>query len=598
LAQVTRRRGSTICDFALCRVYGEAMSDPISRSAEAQNIMRHLLHEMRTPLGQIIGYGEMLEEEMADRGLAELAGDTQRIQAAAHKLLRLLEHVFQTGPEVATYMARSSAAETEATAAVGSGSSSGAAAGRLLLVDDDAENRGLLLRRLTKAGYAVTAVGDGANALRQVESGDFELVLLDVLMPGLSGIEVLASIRRTRSASDLPVIMVTALGGSEDTVAALRGGANDYVSKPFDMTVVLARVENQLALKRSTAEIQALARQLEIRNGFIRRAFGRYISDEVVDDLLERPEGLELRGEKRRVTILVCDLRGFSTLTESLEPAQVVLLLNGFLGRMAEIVQSHGGTVDEFLGDAVLAFFGAPASRGADAEHAVAAAVAMQLAMEEVNRANRESGLPEVEMGIGIATGDVIVGNVGSERRTKYTAVGSSVNLASRIESFTLGGDILICDATFAATQKIVRADPPRAVHPKGLDAPIFVRRVRGVGGTHDLDLPDVDAEWKILANEVPVRFELLEGKQVSGGARRGSFCALSQSGARLRSNEALSEMADLRIEIVDGSGAALQGAFYAKVVGVAPEPDRTFLLRFTSRSPALEQTLARAQGE
>lgn len=555
---------------------------------------------MRTPLGQILGYGEMLEEEMADRGLEELMGDSRKIQGAARKLLGLLEHVFQTGPEAAAAVAPSPTVETDETdvaVARRSGPRSEAAAGRLLLVDDESGNRDLLARRLTTAGYEVTAVADGAGALRSIESGDFELVLLDVLMPGLSGIEVLESIRRTRSLSDLPVIMATALGGSEDTVAALRSGANDYVTKPFDMPVVLARVENQLALKRATAEIRALARQLEIRNAFIRRTFGRYISDEVVDDLLERPEGLELGGEKRRVTILLSDLRGFSTLTESLTPVQVVSLLNGYLGRMAEIVQAHGGTVDEFLGDAVLAFFGAPASHGGDAEHAVTAAVAMQLAMEDVNRANRAAGLPEIEMGIGIATGDVIVGNVGSERRTKYTAVGSPVNLASRIESYTLGGDILICDATFAATEKIVRAELPREVHPKGFEAPVAVRRVRGIGGAHDLELPDFDAAWKHLDDELPVRLGLLEGKQVSGDARNGSLCSLSRRGARLRSADELPEMADLRIEILDASGDALPGAFYAKVVSVAADSERMFLVRFTSRSPALEQTLSSVLG-
>jgi DNA-binding response OmpR family regulator len=138
-------------------------------------------------------------------------------------------------------------------------------------------------------------------------------VLLDVLMPGLSGLDVFESIRRTYTVTDLPVVMATALAGSQDTVEALRGGANDYVTKPFDMPVVLARVEAQLALKRAAKEIAALAQQLEIRNAFIRRAFGRYASDEVVDTLLETPGGLELRGEKRRVTGCVMNLRSVAT---------------------------------------------------------------------------------------------------------------------------------------------------------------------------------------------------------------------------------------------------------------------------------------------
>jgi len=221
----------------------------------------------------------------------------------------------------------------------------------------------------------------------------------------------------------------------------------------------------------------------------------------------------------------------------------------------------------------------------------------MQLAMEDVNRANRAAGLPEIEMGIGIATGDVIVGNIGSEKRTKYGAVGSPVNLAGRIESYTLGGELLICQETFAGVASIVRAEAAREVHPKGLEAPIRIRRVLGIGGAHGLELPDHAAVWTELAAEVPVRFGLLEGKQVSDALRSGSFCALSQTGARLRSEAALPELTDLRIEILDGSGAPLPGAFYAKVVRAAPGSEGASLVRFTSRSAALEQTLAGARG-
>ena len=322
-----------------------------------------------------------------------------------------------------------------------------------------------------------------------------------------------------------------------------------------------------------------------------RRIFGRYVSEEVVSSLLENPEGLEIRGEKRRVSILVSDLRGFSTLTEALAPPQVVSLLNGYLGTMSEIIQRHGGTIDEFLGDAVLAFFGAPVSREDDAERAVAAAMAMQLAMEQVNERNRKAGLPEIEMGVGIATGDVIVGNIGSEKRTKYGAVGSPVNLATRIESYTLGGEILISDATLEDTRGLVRTSRTREVHPKGLDAPIRIHGVSAIGGGYDLQLPDREAELVDLAEEIPVRFGVLEGKHVAGLTSRGALCALSRGSARLRSREPVPELGELRLELVGSAGA-----FYAKVVtgseGEAGEPS---LLRFTTRSPELDRVVERA---
>ena len=249
-----------------------------------------------------------------------------------------------------------------------------AAGGCLLVVDDDSQNRDMLARRLERAGYDVRTAEDGRSALHLVEDRAIDLVLLDVVMPGMGGLDVLKAIRQTRSASDLPVIMATALDQSEDTVAALGRGANDYVTKPFDLPVVLARVETQLSLKRAAREIETLAQQLEIRNAFIRQTFGRFHSDEIVARWLDTPEGLDLRGEKRRVTILVADLRGFSSMTEALSPTAVVSVLNNFLGTMSEVVLSHQGTIDEFIGDQILALFGAPIARDNDAERAVACA--------------------------------------------------------------------------------------------------------------------------------------------------------------------------------------------------------------------------------
>jgi class 3 adenylate cyclase len=547
-----------------------------------------------------MGYGEMLQEEAEDRGLDDLVPDLEKIQGAARKLLQFLEDVFQTEGERSTAPAESRAspstpeeADREASESEEEGSLA-TADGKLLLVDDDAANRDLLSRQLSRAGYQVTAVEDGTRALRAIEAEIFDLVLLDVLMPGMSGLEVLASIRKSRSVSDLPVIMATALGGSEDIVEALRLGSNDYVTKPFDMPVVLARVETQLSLRRAAQEIAALAQQLEIRNAFIRRAFGRYVSDEIVADLLENPEGLEFGGEKRVVTILMSDLRGFSTLTEALEPAQVVSLLNRYLGKMAEVIMAQGGTIDEFIGDAVLAFFGAPVAREDDAERAVAAAVAMQLAMQEVNQGNRAEGLPEIEMGIGISTGEVTVGNIGSEKRAKYGAIGSPVNLAGRIESYTLGGDILVCDTTFREVASVVRAEPPRQVHPKGFAEPISIHSVRGIGGRHDLELPDQETAWVELEPEIAVRYSVLEGKQVSNATEPGSLCALSRQAGRLRVADPLPDLANLCIELVDDSGSLVPGAFYAKVMTAAGRAGEPCLVRFTSRSPALEAALAR----
>ena len=185
----------------------------------------------------------------------------------------------------------------------------------------------------------------------------------------------------------------------------------------------------------------------------VRRAFGRYVSEEVATSILQSPEGLELGGEEREVTILMSDLRGFTALAARLTPQEVIEFLNLYLEAMVDVISRYEGTIDEIIGDAILVIFGAPLACDDHAAKAVACGLAMQLAMTEVNQRLAAKGAAELEMGIGIHTGRVIVGNIGSLRRTKYAAVGSNVNLAGRIESFTTGGQILISENTRASDQ-------------------------------------------------------------------------------------------------------------------------------------------------
>ena len=551
---------------------------------EARTTLRKLQHDLRTPLGQILGYSEMLEEELSDRDLIELLPDLEHIRSAATTLLDLVDGVFraEVDPE-----APSVEASIEVT---GQTSTSDGRSGRLLLVDDEPANRELLARQLARAGYEVSEAASGRAALGMIEKQVFDLVLLDVMMPDMNGNQTLESIRRTRSVSELPVIMATALAGTADMVASLEGGANDYVTKPFDMAIVSARIQTQLALRAAASEIETLAQQLEIRNRFLRRTFGRYLSDDVVSSLLESDHGLEIRGERRRVSILVADLRGFTSLTEALAPDEIVSILNTYLATMADVIQEYQGTVDEFLGDAILAHFGALTTRDDDAERAVACAIAMQRAIEDVNRINRERGLPDVEMGIGVATGDVIVGNLGSEKRSKHTAIGSAVNLASRIEGYTLGGELLVSQATFEDVDGLVDVDAVREVWPKGFETPQLVHRVVGIHGNYELAIPLERALFAELGEQIPVRFALLEGKSISGHSYDGEITALSSTGARIRSDTEVPDLAELRIEIVGTDGA--EGVCYAKVVDRGAGLETVLTVRFSARALVLSERM------
>ncbi len=466
--------------------------------------------------------------------------------------------------------------------------------GSVLVVDDNPENRDMLSRRLARRGYTVAVAEDGQQALTLTEAQHFDLVLLDIMMPGISGLEVLKILRQRYSVADLPVIMATAKDQSTDIVEALQLGANDYVTKPLDFPVVLARVETQLSLKRAMQEVRRLAEQLELRNRFIRETFGRYLTDEVVTSLLDSPTGLQLGGEKRKVTMVMADLRGFTSLSERLAPEQVLTMINRYLGTMAKVIMEYEGTIDEFIGDAIFAIFGAPIPREGDAEWAVACAVAMQLAMASVNEQNKQEGLPEVEMGIGVHTGEVVVGNIGSEKRMKYGVVGSHVNLTSRIQSYTIGGQILISEATRNEVGSILRIGKQMEIKAKGFEQPVPLCEVRGISGAHKLFLPETEDALVPLPQEVPLRYTVVEGDHLGGAMFKGGFVKLSAKGAEARLENPVALLTNLKMHLIGSNGEEIPGALYGKVVGKLPEGSAAFSVRFTSMSPEVETFLHR----
>lgn len=246
------------------------------------------------------------------------------------------------------------------------------------------------------------------------------------------------------------------------------------------------QIAGQLAL---TVEKGRLYQGLTVRNQFIRKIFGRYLTDEVAEALLNDPNALRLGGDRRKITILMSDLRGFTRMSEHASAEQVVSVLNNFLNVMVEIIMRNNGTIDNIIGDAVLVLFGAPVTREDDAERAVACALEMQLGMARVNEINRDMGLPEVAMGIGINTGEVIAGNIGSEMHMKYSVIGSPVNLAARIEGLTSGGQILSSAQTIKEVGNIVHYKDQGAFELKGFDQPVPVFEIMGIGGEFEIYL-------------------------------------------------------------------------------------------------------------
>lgn len=555
-----------------------------------QNI-RIMRHQLLTPLNQIIGYSELLQEEAQDSGQDNFIPDLKKICTAAHNMLTLIDTIFDFNPEPKEQSKTSFALSEHTTSKHTTMEDTPSKRdGSLLVVDDNEMNRDLLARRLKKQGYLVQVAQDGREALEMLKVGQFDLILLDVMMPEISGLEVLKLTRQTYSATELPIIMVTAKDAALDVVEAFNLGANDYVTKPLDFPVVLARVETQLFLKGMTTKIKKLAEQLEIRNSFIRKTFGRYLSQEVVESLLATPEGLQLGGEKRKVTVMISDLRGFSSIAERLLPEKVVALLNNFLGIMTEIIARYQGTINEFIGDAILAIFGAPILRQDDADRALACALEMQQAMTLVNAWNKENNLPRVTMGIGIQTGEVVVGNIGSQKRAKYAVVGSSVVLASRIESYTLGGQILISSQTLKEVVNPVKIKTSLKVTPKGSACPIELFDMVGLGGNYNLFLPPKQDELLAVHKRVRLGYTVLEGKRCQEEICKGDLLKLSHEGAQIRLEKPLPSMTNLKLILMNDNGEAVPGDLYAKILSHEPVDHVCCNIVFTSIGPEVEQ--------
>jgi adenylate cyclase len=347
-------------------------------------------------------------------------------------------------------------------------------------------------------------------------------------------------------------------------------------------------------LRRSLA-----AKNLELARAheLVRRAFGRYVSEEVATEILQSPEGLELGGEEREVTMLMSDLRGFTALAARLPPREVISVLNLYLEAMLDVIGRHRGTVDQIIGDGILVIFGAPVPCTDHAARAVACALEMQLAMPGVNQRLIEQGAAELEMGIGIHTGSVIVGNIGSERRTKYTAVGANVNLAGRIESFSTGGQVLISDAVRERVQAPLRIDAQFQVEPKGAAEQVRLHEVGGIGEPYQLSLPERLRTLFPLKVPLPVGFTVLEEKIVGRTVFEGRLVAASEFESCLDSAQPLAPLSNLKIDVEAAPGGHPRGEVYAKVIGdVAGAAGRT-RIRHTSISPEFKAWLRTLAG-
>jgi class 3 adenylate cyclase len=301
---------------------------------------------------------------------------------------------------------------------------------------------------------------------------------------------------------------------------------------------------------------------------FIRSAFGRYVSPEVARELLESPEGLRFGGEKRVVTVLMSDLRGYTRFAEKGDPARVMDVLNEYLAAMTDIVIQHGGTINEFIGDAVFAVFGAPLMHADHAERAAACALGMQRAMAELRGRHAASGLPGFEMGIGVNTGEAVVGYIGSEQRAKYAVVGSAVNIAARVEGATVGGQVFITAATYDAIRDLAEVGGLQAVDVKGLSAPLELYELRALRGRYAQAALREDPEaGREISVSLPIRCAIIEGKIVRPDPVIGLVLRLGRHEAVARLDTTLSPLTNVRFRLAYPDQAGESQDIYGKVI-------------------------------
>ena len=293
--------------------------------------------------------------------------------------------------------------------------------GHLLIVDDNKVNRILLARGLEGIGHKVETAENGRQALEKLRAGAFDLVLLDIEMPEMDGYQVLETCLQDSELRDIPIIMTSSLDEINSVVKCIELGAEDYLNKPVNPVLLRARVNASLEKKRLRDEQ--------------RKLFRTFATREVADELLK--SGFSLGGKYVNASVMFADIRSYTSFSEKEDPAEIIELLNNYFALMFDAITGHHGTVNQMLGDGLMAIFGAPIYRENHREDAVRAALEMISLLEGFNQVQVLQNKTQIHIGIGIATGKVIAGYTGTQHRATYTCLGDTVNLAARIEGHT-----------------------------------------------------------------------------------------------------------------------------------------------------------------
>ncbi len=366
---------------------------------------------------------------------------------------------------------------------------------KILVVDDTPQNVKLLADLLTVKGYTVVTAASGAEALKQMEVERPDLVLLDVVMPGMSGYEVCRKIRENPATQILPVVMATSLDPAQERIKGIEAGADDFLSKPINQPELLARVRSLLRIKEMYDTIQAQAAQLVEWNktleervqeqvaqlerlGRLKRFFSPQLAELIVAGGAEDP----LKTHRREVAVVFLDLRGFTAFAETSEPEEVMGVLREYHAEMGKLILQHEGTLERFTGDGMMIFFNDPTPVPNPAERALRMAVAMRDRVSEMIAKWRKRGY-DLDFGVGIAQGYATIGAIGFEGRWDYGAIGTVTNLAARLCGEAKGGQILISQRMVGTVEELVEVEPVGELTLKGFSRPVTTHNVLRLKG-------------------------------------------------------------------------------------------------------------------
>jgi len=335
---------------------------------------------------------------------------------------------------------------------------------KILIVDDEPFNVDYLEQELQELNYETITAGNGQSALEKVQAEVPDLVLLDIMMPVMDGFSVLARIQADPNLRNIPVIIISAMNDLKSMVKGIEMGAEDYLSKPFEPVLLHARITSSLEKKRLRDEHRRLIRT--------------FADKEVADELMSR--GFSLGGKHSHITAMFTDIRNFTTITEANDPADVIELINQYYLIVIEVVQAHGGNVNQLQGDGLMSFFGAPVFYPDHARRAVQSALEIRRQLAAFNENQAKNNGLQIEMGLGIATGQVVAGYAGTQSRATYLCVGDTVNLSARLESHTkkVKKPIVIDDNTRKDLDASFQVEPLGEELFKGKSIPVKVYSV------------------------------------------------------------------------------------------------------------------------